>query len=161
MSRAWNKMYFGLHVHLLCFGTDCLVMGIGFLLLFKFNHGKWKKDKVGLRRLVVYVALWGPGLGFWIGRPDLIYLKTPFWPFESQPPHHSSIAPYLCSKTKSHHMKSTTPFMIFGVAYFVRWALAHCQDEHTLYSRQPRKRTKVSIYPFVTYYLELHMAVIS
>ena len=47
-------MYFGLRLHFALFVTDCLAsMGIGFLLLFKFNHGKWKKDKVGLRRLVV------------------------------------------------------------------------------------------------------------
>ena len=29
---------------------------------------------------------------------------------------------------------------------FARWALPRCQDEHTLYSHRPRKKTRVSIY---------------
>lgn len=32
---------------------------------------------------------------------------------------------------------------------FVRWVLVHCQDEQTLYSHRPRKRTGVSIYLFM------------
>jgi hypothetical protein len=42
---------------------------------------------------------------------------------------------------------------------FARWVLAHCQDEHTLYSRWPRKRTGVSIY--LSIYLEIPHHILS
>jgi len=40
---------------------------------------------------------------------------------------------------------------------FVLWALAHCPDEQTLYSRRPRKRTGVHIYLSITYKQWLNM----